>query len=316
MLDWYAMRTSLSLETAIVNSRSSPQGLVMTDTQTILITGAGGTVGSAVAHELASRDIRARLAFHTASKAERARAAGADARTIDYQTPATLRTALEGIDSVFLLAAGLRGQYEAETAVLEEAKRAGVKNIVKVSAWDAQLEGYEIARMHRRIERAIEESGLSYTFLRANGFMQNLTRFSVQSIAQGTLFHPLADAKMSYVDARDIARVAVHALTQPAPGGRALDLSGPEALSYADVARVLSRVLERSIQYVPVDDATARAAMLQTGMPEFYADAMIDLHRYFRTGAGARVTATVAQITGRPPTGFERFVRDHLALFR
>lgn len=278
----------------------------------ILVTGAGGTVGSAVLAELKSAGHKARAGYHSPDKVEKERAAGGDAVSIDFAKSETLRPALAGVDSVFLLGTGGRGQAEAEIAVVDAAKAAGVKRLVKLSVWDAAGERFEFAKIHRAVERAVEASGLAWTFLRPNGFMQNFVTYMAGSIkAQGTIYQPAGDASISHIDVRDIARVAALALTTTAHEGQAYELSGPEALSYADAATTLSRVLGKPVGYVPVSDDAARAGMLAAGMPDFYVDYLLDLNRHYRSGGGAQVTPTVKTVTGRDAITFEQFARDH-----
>jgi uncharacterized protein YbjT (DUF2867 family) len=282
----------------------------------ILVTGAGGTVGTLLVEELRAAGQKPRVAYHSKEKAERAKAAGHDAVAIDFGEPETLRPALAGIDTVFLLGTGIKGQTEGETNVVNAAKAAGVKKIVKLSVWGAAGEGFTIARIHRPVERAIEASGLAWTHLRPNGFMQNFVNYMAGSIkAQGALYTPAADASISHIDARDIARVAAGVLTTSGHDGRAYDLSGPQALSYAEAAAILTRVLGKPVTYVAVSDEAAKSAMLSGGMPAFYADALVDLNQAYRRGAGAPVTTTVKDVTGRAPIAFERFAQDHAAAF-
>lgn len=282
----------------------------------ILVTGAGGTVGTALVEELRPEARRLRVAHHSAAKAEKAKAAGLDAVTLDFAKPQTLPPALEGVETVFLLGTGGIGQAEGETNVVHAAKAAGVKKIVKLSVLGAAGEAFSFARIHRAVERAIEASGLAWTHLRPNGFMQNFVHYMAGSIkAQGAFYLPAGDAKVSHIDARDIARVAAKALTTSGHEGRSLDLTGPQALSYAQAAEVLSRVLGKPVSYVAVSDEAAKAAMLAGGMPEFYADALIDLNQQYRKGAGSVVTTTVRDVTGREPVTFEQFAKAHASAF-
>jgi uncharacterized protein YbjT (DUF2867 family) len=283
----------------------------------ILVTGAGGTVGSALVNELEQRGVKARLGIRDASKRERALAAGRDAVALDYADVATLGPALEGVDRVFLLGAGGRGQTEGEIAVVDAAKAAGVRAIVKLSVWEAAGEAYSFAKIHRPIERAIEASGIAYTFLRPNGFMQNFVNHMGHSIRSGGAIHlPMGETAISHVDVRDIARVAAEVLSSDTHRGRAYELSGPAALSYGEAAAILSRVLERPLAYVTITDDAARAGMLAAGMPEFYADYVLDLNRHYRNGGAGVVTSAVRDVTGRDPISFETFARDHAASFR
>ena len=283
----------------------------------ILVTGAGGTVGSALLEELKDTGHAFRAAYHSPAKAEKAKAAGTDAIVLDFAKPETLRPAMAGVDAVFLLGAGGLGQVEGETNVVNAARSAGVKRLVKLSVWGAAEEGYSFAKLHRAIERAVESSGLAWTFLRANGFMQNFVNHMAGAIkAQGAIYQPAADTRISHVDVRDIARVAVRALTTPDHEGRAYDLSGPEAFSYGEAADILSRVLGRKVTYVALPDDAAAKGMRDAGMPAHYADALIDLYRFYRTGSTSAVSPAVRDVTGREPTGFEQFAREHVSAWR
>lgn len=282
----------------------------------ILVTGAGGTIGRLLVEELKASNHKFRPAYYTKEKADKMTAEGGGAVALDFAKPETLRPALVGVDTVFLLGAGGLGQTEGETNVVREAKAAGAKKIVKLSVWGAEGEGFSFAKIHRPVERAIEASGLSWTFLRPNGFMQNFVNYLGASIkGQGVFYQNAADTKISHIDARDIARVAAAALTRPGHEGKAYDLTGPQALSYGDAAEVLTRVLGKKVAYVAVSDEAAKAGMLAAGMPEFYVDYLIDLSQFYRKGGAARVTSAVKDVTGKDPVSFEQFVRDNAAAF-
>lgn len=282
----------------------------------ILVTGAGGTVGTALLEELRAAGQRPRVAYRSKEKAERAKSAGHDAVALDFDRPETLKPALAGVDTVFLLGTGIMGQTEGETNVVNAARAGGVRKIVKLSVWGAAGEGFALAKVHRAVERAIEASGLAWTHLRPNGFMQNFVNHMAGSIkAQGVFYEAVGDTKISHIDARDIARVAAKALTTSDHEGTAYELSGPEALSYAEAAEILSRVLGKKVAYVAVTDEAAKAGMLSGGMPEFYADALIDLNQFYRQGDPSRVTTAVKDVTGRAPIAFEQFVKEHASAF-
>lgn len=126
---------------------------------------------------------------------------------------------------------------------------------MKLSVWGAADEAYSFARWHRAVEREIESSGLAWTFLRPNGFMQNLVNHMGATIkAQGAIYQATADAPMSHIDARDIGAVPARVLTEPGHDGRAYALSGPQALSYGQMAEMLSAALGRRIEYVATSD--------------------------------------------------------------
>ncbi|MGH8773124.1 MAG: NAD(P)H-binding protein, partial [Burkholderiales bacterium] len=207
----------------------------------ILVTGAGGTVGTALMQELRAAGHKTRAAYHSPPKAEKAKREGREAVLLDFAKPETLPPALAGVEAVFLLGTGVRGQSEGEINVVNAAQAAGVKRLVKQSIWGAANEQFSLAKMHRAVERAVEASGLAWTFLRPNGFMQNFANDMAETIkARGAIYQPAADAQISHIDVRDIARVAARVLTSPGHEGKAYELSGPQALTYGEAANALS----------------------------------------------------------------------------
>jgi uncharacterized protein YbjT (DUF2867 family) len=282
----------------------------------ILVGGASGNVGSALVPELRRSGHRARAAYHSPERTERARAAGEDAVTIDLSCPASLPPALEGVDAVFLLGAMGPDQTAQELNLVEASLAAGVPRLVKLSVWRCEEELTPIARLHRPVERALEASGLAVTLLRPNFYMQTFARQMGPSIRERGLFaQPSIEAPISFVDARDVARVAARVLTSEGHQGRAYDITGPEALTYAEAAGVMTSVLGRPVTYVALGDEEARSGMLRRGLPGFYADALIDVACAYRRGGAERVTASVRELTGRDPVDLTRFVTDHRDAF-
>ncbi|MDQ3280650.1 MAG: SDR family oxidoreductase [Acidobacteriota bacterium] len=282
----------------------------------ILVTGAGGTVGSEVVRQLRSTGAPYRAAHHSQKKAEAARANGEDAVVIDYAQPETVARALEGVRTLFLLSGGAPDQTEREINAVNAAKSAGVERIVKLSVWGAEGEGFSFAKIHRPVEQAIEASGLAWTHLRPNSFMQNMQNYLIGTItSQGAFYSSIGDSKMSHIDVRDIGAVAVKTLTGGGHDSQAYSLSGPAALSYDEVAKILSDATGRTIRYVNVTDDDVKQALMGGGAPEGYANAYVDLLRYYRTGEGGRVTDTVRQILGRDPISFEQYARDNAGVF-
>jgi uncharacterized protein YbjT (DUF2867 family) len=279
----------------------------------ILVTGAGGTVGSEVVNQLQANGAAFRAAYHSQSKADAARAKGIDAVLIDYNQPQTLEAAFQGIEKLFLLSSSNAQQ---EIQAVDAAKRAGVKHIVKLSVIGAQEEAFSFAQWHRSAEKAIEASGLAWTFLRPNGFMDNTHNYMGSSIKEQNAFYgSTGDAKIAHIDVRDIAAVAVKALTEAGHEGQSYTLTGPEALTYGDIAAKLSTATGRTINYVNLGDDDIKQGMLATGAPEFYADAYVDLLRWYRTGDGGRVSGEVKRITGREPIAFDQYAKEHISAF-
>jgi uncharacterized protein YbjT (DUF2867 family) len=271
----------------------------------ILVTGASGTVGSEVVRALGERGARVRAGYR--SRPQKL-PAGVESVALDYERAETIRPALPGVETVFLLS----NTVEPEKKVVDEIKRAGVKRIVKLSAFGAAEEAYSFARWHRAVERHIEASGLAWTFLRPNGFMQNVVNYMAETIrSQSAIYSSAADGAVSHIDARDIGAVGARVLTESGHEKKAYELTGPAGLTYGQIAEILSRVLGRTIRYVPISPEQYKQAAVGAGTPPGYADALVDLNRYYAEGKASRVTEAVRQIAGRDPIAFEQFARDH-----
>lgn len=277
----------------------------------ICVTGAGGTVGSELIKQLESANAPFRAAYFSKEKAEAARARGIDAVIIDYNRPEILRAAFQGCDKLFLLGPNALNQTQLEINAVEAAKAVGVRHIVKQSVMGADEEAFSLALVHRPVEKAIESSGIAWTFLRPNSFMQNVVTYMGETIkAEGAFFSASGEAKISHVDVRDIAAVAVKALTEPNHEGKAYTLTGPEALTYDKLANELSKVLGRSISHISLSPSDLKNGMLAEGMPEEIADRMLDLERYYREDQASRITNDIKQVTGRDPRRFAQYARD------
>lgn len=277
----------------------------------ICVNGASGTVSSELIKELESAKVPFRAAYFSKKKAEAARAKGVDAVIMDYNRPEMLRAAFQGCDKLFLLGPNALNQTQLELNAVEAAKAVGVRHIVKQSVMGADEEAFSLALVHRPVEKAIESSGMAWTFLRPNSFMQNVVTFMGETIkAEAAFYSASGKAKVSHVDVRDIAAVAVKALTEPNHEGRIYTLSGPEALTYDELADELSKVLRRQISHVSLSPSDLKNGMLAEGMPEEIADRMLDLERYFREDRASFITNHIKQVTGRDPRRFAQYARD------
>jgi uncharacterized protein YbjT (DUF2867 family) len=206
--------------------------------------------------------------------------------------------------------------------LVNEAKKAGVRYIVKQSVMGADEDAdVGTMRLHREAEKIIEESGIPYTFLRPNEFMQNFINFHGHSIKNNNAFYlPLENAKVSVVDVRDIAAVAVKALTENGGNNRhnnkAYLITGPEALPYSEMAELLSNATGKKVSYVSISEEEARAAMKEMGMDDWLINTISELANYFKKGYASEVSSAVEEITGKKPLSFSQFVNDYAQLFR
>jgi uncharacterized protein YbjT (DUF2867 family) len=286
-------------------------------TNTILVLGATGNIGSQVVKQLAAAGANTRAAVRSVSKADAIKGAGVSLVEIDMNKPETFQAAFEEVEKVFLLTPPFPNMAELTGNLVSAAKKAQVKHIVKQSGFGTGTEPKAtLLGWHREGEKMIEASGIPYTFLRPNSFMQNYSNTSARTIkTQSTFYKPMGDAKVSLVDVRDIAAVAVAALTQSGHEGKAYDITGSEALSNEQIAEILSTVVGRKINYVDISEDAASQGMKAAGMPEVLVDAFMELNRIAKAGNASNVSPVVEQVTGKKPISFEQFARDYADVF-
>jgi uncharacterized protein YbjT (DUF2867 family) len=279
----------------------------------ILVTGATGTVGREVVIQLLAAGEQVRGMTRNPSTAK------LDARVElvkgDFASPDTLAKAVDGVERVFSLTFGPQtGTHERDLAGL--AKKAGVRHIVKLSAMGGDGETKNaIRKWHEQGEEAIKATGISWTVVRPGGFMSNALHWRETVRTQGKVFSNYGDGKLPSVHPRDIAAVAVRALTADGHERKTYHLTGPEALSVGEQVDILSEVLGRRIEYVPITDDVARKGMEKAGMPALLIDALIPFAAFIRSGRAAEVLPTVEQVTGRPALTFIDWAREHAEAF-
>ena len=282
----------------------------------ILVAGATGHVGSELVRLLAEAGTPTRALIHSPDKAAPIERLGLETALGDFEQPDTLEAAMAGCDHLFLLSPPNPRQPEQEQNVIDAAKRAGVEHVVKQSVPGADPDApLAFGRWHAQIEQYLVQSGLAHTLLRPNYFMQNFL-MSAQSVAeQGVLYGMTGEGRISYTDTRDIAAVAAQVLTSPGHQGNSYMLTGPQALSAAEVAERLSAATGRQVRYVDVGPDAFRQALADAGLPGWLVDPLVEGNTLLAAGAGATVTDEVARVTGRPPRTFAQFAADHRVAF-
>jgi uncharacterized protein YbjT (DUF2867 family) len=285
----------------------------------ILVTGATGTNGRLVVQALLRAGVPVRAMVQNPTKAADLQQAGAQLVAADFDQPATLDGALVGVERSLLLSAVDEQQMEREARFIERAKKAGLRHLVKFSAIGAHpAASFTFGRQHGRSERIIMDSGLAFTFIQPNFFMQNLLWSADAIKARGELYSSLGETPASHVDARDIASVIAATLTDPIDRhvGRIHLVTGPAALTFAQVAETFSRVLRRPVRYVDLTDEQLKAGLLASGQRDWQATALVELNSYARQGHASVVTDTVERVGGRAARTLQQWVQDHAAAFR
>jgi (4-alkanoyl-5-oxo-2,5-dihydrofuran-3-yl)methyl phosphate reductase len=282
----------------------------------ILVCGATGTTGGAVLRQLRGDQQPVRAMTRSAQSAERLRGGGVEAVVADLADPDSLGAALEGADAVYVASPATDQVAEHEGNLARAAAAAGVGHVVKLSVIGAAVDApLTFGRLHGRAEAAVQASGVPFTMLRPNGFMQNTLAWAAQ-IPSGTIRGPVMNARWAILDVRDIAAVAARVLESPAEhAGQVYTLTGPEASSPHEQVEILAEVLERPLESVEVPVQEAQEQMRSAGVPAQTADWLGELWRMYAEGHAEAVSPDVERVTGRTPYTYHQFAEDHHTLW-
>ncbi len=282
----------------------------------ILITGASGSVGKAVLQEACRKESKVRAMYR--SKEEAAKApSGCEAVLADYSDKQSLRKALDGLTSAYVVCSPIPQLVDLESSMLDACKETGVKHVVLNSALGAGDYGKSFPSWHRKVEDKLKATGMSYTILRPNGFLQNIVAYNAPSIrAQGAFYAAMGDAKVGYLDVGDIAVVAVKALQGSAHAGKTYELNGPEAITNEELAKRISKAAGRTVNYVDIPELAQREAMLGLGMPEWQVTALLELQQYYKQGGGAKTDGLLKALIEREPVTLDQYLTANAREFR
>lgn len=283
------------------------------NTGKVLVTGATGNTGSGLVPALRSAGVEVRALVRDEAKAQQLKEAGAEIVVGDLDQPETIEPAVEGVDKIYLLTWNGPTQAQQVQNVLDVAKQAGNPHIVRHSMWGSEKS--RIVEQGNQAEAAVKSSGLPWTLLSPTFFMQN-TMMAAQTIASdGVIYWDVEDGKISMIDVRDIIDSAVAVLSGAGHEGKTYILTGPEAISFHDVADTFSDVLGREVRYVSVPHEAAFQSMVSMGMPEWISRGYGELMDGFSEGFADRPTDNVATLTGHRARSFAQFARDFAQYF-
>ena len=283
----------------------------------ILITGSTGTIGSHLVKLLKAFSASFKAMVRSKENAQLFKEHDIPTVFGDFNDPESLDRAFEGIDRLFLLTSPSLGQVEEQSNALVAAQKAGIQKIVKVSAIGTELDSpVQLLNWHAETEEQIKTSGMDFTFLRPQSFMQNFFNYIPTIKDQNAFYAPMHNCKVPLIDSRDIAMVAAKILSEDGHEGKTYTLTGPEAISHQQIADLFSEKLGRPIQYVDIPIEAAEKAMLDTGMPNWLVHDLIAINKKFVAGELNEVYSSVKQITGIEATSFQQFLMDHLTFFQ
>ncbi|TPW78351.1 NmrA family NAD(P)-binding protein [Schumannella sp. 10F1B-5-1] len=270
----------------------------MTD---ILLTGASGSTGGAIAQALTERG----ETYRALSRRDRlALPAGGTHVRADLDDKAALAAALDGVRAAFLVTPSTEQAESQQRSFIDTAVAAGAEHIVLLSQFAAAAESpVRFLRYHAAVEEHLSASGIGATILRPNLFMQGLLMFADQ-LREGILAAPIGDASVSAVDVRDIGAVGAAALTGPPRG--VLELTGPAALTHAEMAHELAAASDIPIRFADAPPAEFAAA-LRGLIPDWQVEGLVEDYAHYAAGEASRVGSGVRDVLGRDPLDFSRF---------
>jgi uncharacterized protein YbjT (DUF2867 family) len=276
----------------------------------ILVVGATSKIGTELVKALVAKGEAVKAA--TRHPGEYEGPPGVEATAFDYDASATMEPALADVDRVFMVSKWTDEHPEFKLNRLVE--RARVENVSHIVLLTSKAIDPATATRLNLVEKHVADSGIGYTILHPNWYMQNFTRgmMHIGISAVGMIAVPAANAAVSFVDARDVAEVTVAALTDPKHAGQTYDLTGGEALTYNQVADILTDVARRPIGYDMPSDQEVHSLLTANMWESEDVDHVLGLFQYVRAGQAAAVNPTLGTLLGRAPTTFEQFARDHM----
>jgi uncharacterized protein YbjT (DUF2867 family) len=293
------------------------RGKIMANSGKILVTGATGIVGSSLLKHLDTGEVEVGALTRDESKVQSLRDRDVEAVVGDFLEPQTLGPVLEGVSTVFLLTPIHLQQVLQASNMIKAAKETGNEpRIVRLSVHQASHNApTRISRQHAEIEDELVSSGLPYTLLRPQSFMQNTLMTAPTVVSEGRIYQPMKDGRLGMIDARDIGEVAAKVLTEVGHEGKTYALTGPAAISFYGVAEALSEVLGKEVSYVPVPLEKAKEAMLGMGIPEWKADALNEYAKAHSEGYSDWTTDDFERLTGHPATSYRKFASAFERMF-
>jgi len=282
----------------------------------ILFTGLTGKVGGAIVELLPEFGVQARGLVRDRGKAAALEAAGVEVALGDLGDAAAVGAALEGCEKAFLLMANGPRQLELELGFIEAAQGVGLGRLVKMSANGADsASAAALKRFHGDAEERLRASGLPYTVIRPNFFMQNLLWMAAEIAERDSFSMPMGQGRVGIIDVRDVARFVLSVLTQPGHENKTYEITGPELVSFHDIARQLSAATGRTIRYIDIAPETFRRVLAQWMPDDWQVEAVAQLFALIAQDQGALVNDVYRQATGRAPGTLRQFFQDYAPAF-
>jgi uncharacterized protein YbjT (DUF2867 family) len=280
---------------------------------TYLITGATGEVGSRVVRQLLERNIRPRVLVRSEEKARSLFGDRVDVCVGDLAAPDSMRKAIQGADTVFLVNVG-PAIPERDKAAAMISKEFGVRKIIKLSSLDVE-HGLAIGVWHEKGEAAIRATGIPFTFVRPTGFMSNLLAWAHSIRTESVVRSSTADGRRPFIHSEDIASVCLSAILNHEYASEAVPITGPESLTFGEVTAIIGEAIGRPLSYQAISDEEARERYSRISGSEEETEAHVALWRAIRDGRLAATTDRVERILGRKPIALRQWASENVHLF-
>lgn len=281
----------------------------------IFITGATGTIGAELCQLLAAAHIPTRAMCRKEAQLVNIQSMGLEAVVANFDDATSMKTAMQGCDKLFLLTSPNEHHIQREKQLIDIAVSVGIQQMVRISTADANLSSrLSYAQSHAAVDHYLRSQPISWTILRATGFMQNFLE-SGFFILQGKLPHAMQEGQISYVDARDIALVAKHVLTESTHHKAIYFLTGMESLTVEAVADQLTTHLGFEVTPINITKDAMHKNLTYAGLSEWHIDALLEQFAIGANGCEIDVTEDIERITGKPPRRFAQFVKDYKQQF-
>jgi uncharacterized protein YbjT (DUF2867 family) len=286
-----------------------------------LITGATGNIGRELIKILSKENTHIRAAVHSVSKSDKILSLGIrDIVEMDFDKPSEIQFSIfKDVKKVFLLTPNF--DTKGVSKILEEAKKAGVKQIIQLSSDSISLASSALSKgieIFKEKEKIVQESGIPHTILRPTAFMQNFLNNSFTIKTQNKFYLPWGNGKVSSVDTRDIASIAAKILISDSKNyeNKIYSITGPEPLSCNDIAKIFSEVLGFDVEYVNVSEEEAFNEMKKIGLSDILIEYILELSRIIKKDFASYTSSAVEEITGKKPNTFKKFVEDYKDVFK
>jgi len=282
----------------------------------ILVTGGTGKIGRELVRQLSAAGIPARVLARSSAAAQTIRQFGLEPVHVDLTDIRSIQESLKGMEKVFLLAPPSQSETDLKSRIIAASKEAGVRQVVMITAaGNTHYSPVFQARQHAQAEDCLKTSGLRFTILQPTFFMQNFIKQAEAIRSQGAIYGNYGEGKTAFVDARDIARVAMACLTEDTHSGKTYVVTGEERLTYTEVAGKLSTVVGKEIRYVNLTPEQAIEGMKAVGLPEWLASDLARLSQNVAAGLFAMTTDVVEGVTKKRPVHFDQFLKDNRSAF-